>query len=157
MSSLVAYGNPSAESTATPIANNGFWPDIEPSEFRERHRISTTITQGRVVAALEIAVASLNRQLSDYQIAQQAAGYPAASAVPPEVWQIAGHAERLYRQGVYAEAHAQLLERYRDYSATNDGDERGEAKVEAAEAYRRDARWAVSEIIGEPHTTVELI
>ncbi|WP_251978555.1 head completion/stabilization protein [Salinicola avicenniae] len=154
--SLVAYGNANIP-TAGAITNNGFWPDIQPREFRERHRIDTTITQGRVVAALEIAVASLNRQLSDYQLDRQAAGHRTADAVPPEVWQIDGHAGRLYRQGVFAEAHAQLLESYRDFTATREGDERGEAKSDAAEAYRRDARWAVSEIIGEPHTTVELI
>lgn len=154
--SLVAYGNGTAE-PAAPIVNNGFWPDIDPADFRSTQRIDTTITSPRVLHALQVAMASLNRQLADWQAEQLEAGYAGAENVPLEAWQIAGHHTLLYVRAVYAQATANILERYRDVSATGDGDERGEAKAEAAEDYRRDARWAVAEIVGRNHTTVELI
>lgn len=156
--SLVAHGGSNTQpAPAPPITNNGFWPDIEPDTFRERHRIDTTITPGRVEHALSIAMRDINRQLADFQALQSDEGIYASDAVPAEPWQIPGHTTELYQQAVFSEAHARILESYRNYSATRDGDERGEIKDEAAEDYRRDARWAVSEIIGEPHTTVELI
>ncbi|MBZ9576718.1 head completion/stabilization protein [Modicisalibacter sp. MOD 31.J] len=155
--SLVAYGNGTAATETPEIANNGFWPAIDPDTFRSEHRVESTVTTPRVLTALRIAMASLNRQLADWQREQVEAGHTTADAVPLEDWQISGHHSLLYVRAVYAEAHAQLLERYREVSATQDGDERGEAKADAAEDYRRDARWAVAEIIGEPHTTVELI
>lgn len=154
--SLVAYGN-NATTAADPIDNNGFWPSVDPAKFRDEHRIDTTITQPRVLTALKVAMASLNRQLAEWQLEQVAAGHTSADNVPIEAWQIAGHHTLLYVRAVYAEAHANILERYRDYSATADGDERGEAKNDAAEDYRRDSRWAVAEIVGRTHTTVELI
>jgi len=156
--SLVAHGGSNTQpAEAQPITNNGFWPDIEPDAFRDRHRIDSTITAGRVSQSLGVAMRDINRQLADFQTQQRDAGIYASDAVPTEHWQIPGHATELYYQAVFSEAHARILESYRDYSATRDGDERGETKDEAAEDYRRDARWAVSEIIGEPHTTVELI
>lgn len=156
--SLVAHGGSNTQpAESQPITNNGFWPDIDPALFRDRHRIDSTITEGRVIQALGVALRDINRQLADWQVQQLDAGVYASDAVPAEPWQVPGHATDLYRQAIFAEAHARILESYRDYSATRDGDERGEAKNDAAEDYRRDARWAISEIIGEPHTTVELI
>ncbi|SHF00611.1 Phage head completion protein (GPL) [Modicisalibacter ilicicola DSM 19980] len=154
--SLVAYGT-AASTDAPELANNGFWPDLDPDDFREQHRLDTTVTQPRLVTALSIAMASVNRQLADFQTEQVAAQRGTADLIPIEPWQIPGHHALLYVRAVFAEAHAQLLERYRDHSATDVGDERGEAKVDAAEDYRRDARWAVAEIVGRNHTTVELI
>lgn len=154
--SLVAYGTTST-ADAAPIENNGFWPAIDPDDFRLQHRIDTTITQARVDTALRIAMASLNRQLADWQSQQVEAGHASVDAVPLETWQLSGHHALLYLRAVYAEAHAQLLEHYRDVSATGEGDERGDAKADAADDYRRDARWAAAELVGRSHTTVELI
>lgn len=153
---MIATGNPEAPAPE-PITNNGFWPDIDPEDFRAAERVDSTITARRAVEALRVAMIDVNRQLADYQQAQQAAGHSSASDVPGEPWQLPGTAERLYTRAVYAQATADLFERYRDHSATGAGDERGEAKASAAESYRGDARWAVAEIIGQTHTAVELI
>lgn len=158
--SLVAHGGShSQHRSAEPIANNGFWPDLEAEAFRDRHRIDTTIPEGRVVHALEVAMRDINRQLADFQARQEDAGVHAADAVPPEPWQRPGDTTALYRQAVYAEAHARLLEHYRDYSATRGTGERARENLEdeTGDDHRRDARWAVAELLGDPHTTVELI
>lgn len=102
-------------------------------------------------------MADINRQLRDWQAEQQAAGAVTIADVEAPSWQVPDAYPLLYRRAVYATAHAALLERYREVSATAQGDERGEAKRDAADDYRRDARWAVSEIEGRTHATVELI
>lgn len=155
--SLIAAGyNPEPEAPE-PLPNNGFWPEIDPADFRDAERILADITAQRVAQALRGAMADINRQLRNWQAEQQAAGAVTIADVAAPSWQVPDAYPLLYRRAVYATAHAALLERYREVSATAEGDERGEAKRDAADDYRRDARWAVSEIEGRGHVTVELI
>ncbi|MDL4863895.1 head completion/stabilization protein [Halomonas elongata] len=155
--SLIAAGTGTAPDDPETLKNNGFWPDIEPADFREATRLDGTVTAPRLVQALQVAMADVNRQLADWQQPRQDEGAATLDDVTVPVWAVAHHYVVLYRRAVYATAHASLLERYRDVSATGDGDERGEAKDLAADDVRRDARWAVAEIEGRHHTTVELI
>lgn len=153
---MIAHGtNPPSQELET-IPNNGFWPEIDPNEFREEERVHN-VTPPRIRQSLRVALADINRQLAAYQADQQNNGRPSIDEVPVENWQTPGDLHLLYRRAVYAQAQADLLERYRDASATGEGDERGEAKDLAADDYRADARWAIAELTGRNHTTVELI
>lgn len=156
MSSFISAGTTqdTAEST---IENNGFWPAIQPSDFRETHRLDSTITNARIESALKAAMATVNRVLRHWQQAKVDAGYPTMEALPIPVWQVPEVFNVLYLRAVYSTAHANLLDRYADYDATNSGRERGERLQDPADGYRRDAAWAISEIEGRPHSTVELI
>lgn len=153
---MIAHGTNPPSPTLEPIANNGFWPEINPNDFREEERVHS-VTSKRLTQSLRAAMADVNRQLADYQAEQQESGRATIDEVPVENWQTPGDLQLLYRRAVYAQAQADLLERYRDASATGEGDERGEAKDLAADDYRADARWAIAELTGINHTTVELI
>ena len=155
--SLIAAGYGSEAEPPAKIQNNGFWPAIDPADFRDTERLGSHITAARVEHALRSAIADTNRQLADWQANHQKSDAASIDLVEPPAWAIEGHYSQLYRRAVYAAAHASLLERYRETTATGQGDERGEAKAAAADDYRRDARWAVAEIEGRTHTTVELI
>ncbi|WP_136067083.1 head completion/stabilization protein [Modicisalibacter radicis] len=156
MSSFVSAGTTTA-ATAEPVTNNGFWPDIDPAAFRENHRLDGTITPARIEGALLAAIATVNRTLRDWQARQIDAGHATVDAVPVPIWQAPGVYLGLYQRAVFSMAHASLIERYADYDATNSGRERSESLIEPADSYRRDAVWAISEIEGRPHCTVELI
>ena len=153
---MIAHGTNPPSPTLEPIANNGFWPDIDPNAFQEEERVFR-VTPPRIKQSLRAAMSDVNRQLADYQAEQQESGRATIDEVPVENWQTPGDLQLLYRRAVYAQAQADLLERYRDASATGEGDERGEAKDLAADDYRADARWAIAELTGINHTTVELI
>ncbi|RCV89732.1 head completion/stabilization protein [Billgrantia montanilacus] len=155
--SLIAAGYGTEDPPAADIENNGFWPAVSPADFRLVERLDSNVTSERAVHALAVAMADINRQLSAWQTAQMDEGADAIGDVAPPSWLPPNVYPLLYKRAVYATAHATLLERYREISATGEGDERGEAKASAADEYRRDARWAVSEITGRNHTTVELI
>ncbi|MBY5940380.1 head completion/stabilization protein [Halomonas sp. DP5N14-9] len=155
--SLIAYNVPTSEAPATPIENNGFWPALDAQDYRAAERVDGSITDARVDMALRVAMADINRQLANWQQDRQASGSTTIDDVEAPNWMPPNSYALLYRRAVYATATASLMERYRDHSATGEGDERGEAKDLAADDYRRDARWAVSEILGKAHTTVELI
>ncbi|MFI2817923.1 head completion/stabilization protein [Vreelandella piezotolerans] len=153
---MIAHGTNPPSPSLEAIANNGFWPEINPNDFREEERVYN-VTPRRLLQSLRAAIADVNRQLADYQAEQQESGRATIDEVPVENWQTPGDLQLLYRRAVYAQAQADLLERYRDASATGEGDERGEAKDLAADDYRADARWAIAELTGINHTTVELI
>lgn len=153
---MIAHGTNPASVTLETIINNGFWPDIDPNEFRDEERV-TNVTPKRIRQSLRAAMADINRQLASYQYDQQQSGRMAWDAIPPELWQSPDDLHLLYTRAVYAQAQADLLERYRDASATGEGDKLGEAKDLAADDYRADARWAIAELTGRNHTTVELI
>ena len=68
MSSFAPTGNASARARAAdPIINNGFWPTIDPVEFRDARRIDGTVTLPRVQDALLTAMATVNRVLRHWQ------------------------------------------------------------------------------------------
>ncbi|MCE8028818.1 head completion/stabilization protein [Halomonas daqingensis] len=156
MNSFVSTGTASSQDPEA-IANNGFWPDIVPADFRARHRLDGTVTADRLEGALLAAVATVNRTLRDWQASQVAAGHATVAEVPVPIWQAPGVYLGLYQRAVYSMAHASLIERYADFDATNSGRDRAERLVDPAESYRRDAVWAIAEIEGRPHSTVELI
>ena len=76
-----------------------------------------------------------------------------------EAEEINGESElkQLYLRAVYATTKANLIERYRDYDATGDGHKSADKLELSADDLYRDARFAIRDIIGETHTTVELI
>lgn len=156
MTSFVAAGNISTRA-AEPILNNGFWPTIDPEEFRDARRIDGTVTPPRVQDALLTAMATVNRVLRHWQQQQVDAGHQQVQDVPNPSWQPPGVYLALYRRAVYATAHAVIVEAYRDYDATASTRDRGDTQENIGDSYRRDASWAISEIMGRPHVTVELI
>jgi hypothetical protein len=58
---------------------------------------------------------------------------------------------------VYCTAGAELAERYRGLDTTGTGQSAADQLTPVIDEYRRDARWAISDILGLTRTTVELI
>ena len=52
---------------------------------------------------------------------------------------------------------ANLIEHYRDFDSTGDGHKAADKLELSADDLYRDARFAIRDIIGQSHTTVELI
>lgn len=139
------------------ITNSPFWPAISLPDLRETVRLDGTVTTARLKHAVIDAITSVNRDLADWRRARQAEGHTTLAAVPSEV--INGESVHLhsYRRAVYAMTRANLLERYTDYSATGDGVKGADAKIISSDDLLRDARFAIRDILGTTHNTVELI
>lgn len=140
-----------------PIVNTEFWPSVDLSDLRDVMRIDGTITAQRLRHIALNEIASVNGDLFEWREAQQERGFKTLSAVPAEI--IGGSSIHLYRykQAVYCRTKAGLLERYRDYDTANSGNKKAEDMPESIDDLRRDASWAISEIQGLPHCTIELI
>lgn len=153
--SFIAPGAEPVEETA--IANNGFFPDIEPEECRASMRLDGTVTPTRLRDALIEAIQSVNSDLAAWEAAQTAAGYSTLAAVPAQ--QVGGKSVQLHRylRAVNCLAQANLAERYRDFDSTGAGHREADKLEMPIDDIRRDARWAIRDILGVRRTTVELI
>ncbi|MGK4474139.1 head completion/stabilization protein [Aeromonas molluscorum] len=139
------------------IANSPFWPAISLPDLRETVRLDGTVTTARLKHAVVDAITSVNRDLADWRRAREAEGVATLAGVPSEVIDSESLHLHSYRRAVYAMTRASLLERYTDYSATGDGVKGADAKVISSDDLYRDARFAIRDILGTTHNTVELI
>lgn len=149
--------SPLPEIVAAIITNSTFWPDIDLSQLRDAVRIDGTVTDERLTHAVINAISAVNRDLSVWRQEQQASG--TATLVGAAAEEINGESElkQLYLRAVYAITKANLIERYRDYDATGDGHKSADTLELSTDDLYRDARFAIRDIIGDTHTSVELI
>lgn len=146
-----------AQPGGEPIGNDGFFPDIDVDQAYAAMRLDGTVTPQRLRASLVEAVISVNAELDAWKVAQQSFGRNTLADVPaPKIDGKSAHLHRYYR-AVLCMAVAWLIERYRTIDATATGDRKAEAENLAVDDLRRDARWAISDLMGVARTTVELI
>ncbi|MDX7924093.1 MULTISPECIES: head completion/stabilization protein [Aeromonas] len=139
------------------ITSSPFWPAISLPDLRETVRLDGTVTTARLKHAVIDAITSVNRDLADWRRAREAEGVTTLAAVPSELINNESAHLHSYRRAVYAMTRANLLERYADYSATGDGVKGADAKIVSSDDLYRDARFAIRDILGTTHNTVELI
>lgn len=139
------------------ITSSPFWPAISLPDLRETVRLDGTVTTARLTHAVVDAITSVNRDLADWRSARQAEGHATLAAVQSEVINNESVHLHSYRRAVYAMTRANLLERYTDYSATGDSVKGADAKIVSSDDLYRDARFAIRDILGTTHNTVELI
>lgn len=156
---------PSPQPAAAPAAigvieNDGWFPDIFLSDMRDAMRLDGTVTDARLVQAVVDAILQVNRELADWQARQVQTGITTLADVPATRINRESRLLAQYRRAVYSTAKADLIERYRDYdsTATSLTDKKSmEWLDEAPGAQRRNAQWAIADIVGRSHLTVELI
>ena len=160
---------PSHQPAATPaptaplagvIENDGWFPDIALADMRDAMRLDGTVTDARLVQAVVDAILQVNRELADWQSQHAQAAIAALVDVPATRINRESRLLAQYRRAVYSTAKADLIERYRDYdsTATSLSDKKTmEWLDEAPGAQRRNAQWAIADMIGRTHLTVELI
>ena len=120
-------------------------------------RIDGTITPERLRDALIEAIASVNGELSAWRSARIAEGHATLADVPAEkVANASIHVNR-YQRAIGCIAKASLSERYRDFDTTAAGNKKADQLENPIDDLRRDARWAICDILGTRRTTVELI
>ena len=149
--SFVATG----EIAGNTLSNDGWWPDIDLTDLRAAMRFDGAVTAVRLNAAAVNAVISVNRELCTFKARHAGA----ESLADVEAGEINGKSElvAIYRRAVYCAAGVELVERYRNYDSTNSGHAEADKLTETIDELRRDARWAIRDLLGIAHATVELI
>ena len=139
------------------VSSAKFWPVIKLKDLRDIMRTDGTITTERLRHAVIDAVAAVNSDLSGWAINRQGEGYERLADVPSQTVNAESVLVHWYRRAVYSMARANLYERYLDSSATAEAVKDTDARDQTANDLYRDARFAIRDILGETHTTVELI
>lgn len=148
--------NPHDTSDQT-VGNIPFFPPVAVADFRNAVRATDTVTDERVVHALRRAIVDTNRELRAWRAAKQAAGFESLAEIPSDDYDGISELTHHYLTAVYAFAKAQIIERFNDVDTTEEGLKRFIGFSSGHEAYLREAREAIRNILDEPHLTVELI
>lgn len=147
---FVANGN-NIPSNVT-LTSGDFWPVINLNDLKDDLRLDGSITEIRLKNAAMYSIIDTNKML--VSLMGQAAtladlGTAKINGVPVSVI--------LYRQAVAAGTGAKLAEKFVSYDSSREGEKRGEEVYKSADDYRCDQRWAIRDLLGIPHVTVELI
>lgn len=148
---------PAPVDESQPIPNAGFFPAVAPATVRDMQRIDGTVTPGRLRRAVLEGMAASNADLAAWADQQKSQGRMTLADVPAD--HIDGESVLIqrYLRAVAALANASLSERYRDFDATHEGHKEADKIERTIDQLRRDARWALRDILGIPRSTVELI
>jgi hypothetical protein len=161
MSSFIANAsNQGTGNSPATIANNGFFPDIDIAAMRDRMRIDSTITTPRLVDAATQAIIHVNQQLSTFKASKVELGFTKLSEIPGETIGNESVLISQYLRAVYSIAKADLIERYKDYDTTAsslDDKKMIEFLSTGPDECRRNAQWAISDLVGRNRSTIELI
>lgn len=136
------------------ISNNGFFPDILLADVRNAMRTDGTITENRLKNAVIEAIAHVNGELKPLQQRSKAT---ALDEIPAD--EIDGESLLIhrYKRAVYCWAMANLYERYRSFDSTKEGAEKADDFEQSVDELRRDARFAIRDLLNVHRWTAELI
>jgi hypothetical protein len=158
MSGFVATATSStATGEADVIHNDGWFPQLSLSGLREQARIDGTVTDARLREAARYAVCSINLQLHEFKVRHLSDDVASLGAVSADEIDGEPRLVMLYRRAVTSTVNADLMERYRDLDSTDSGLRRAVDLDPAIGDHRRNASWAVRDILGRTRTVVELI
>ncbi|MFM2477305.1 head completion/stabilization protein [Celerinatantimonas sp. MCCC 1A17872] len=152
---LIANGD--IPPTGITITNDGFFPDINTNRVRDTMRLDSAISDARLEQATMGAMFSVNMELKSYALEQQSNGYSNLNAVPDVNIGGTSRPVWLYQRAVFSTAAAELTEHYRSYDSSGDGLDTAELLSYSIDEYRRDARWAIRDLLGQSRSTVDLL
>jgi len=138
------------------IANDGFWPDVDLVRLRASTRLTGNVTAERLRTSTIEAMLDVNTQLATFKATRVGEGWESAADIGETIAGASALVHR-YLRAVASTVQADIAEKYRDWDNTRAGDYRGQGEDDCADDFRRNARWAVADILGRPRNVVELL
>ena len=136
------------------VLNDLFFPPLKISDFRNQARLDGTVTTARLKDALIEAIAAVNDELEAFK---QHSTSEFFTDIPCAKINNESVLVYRYRRAVTCLALANIYERYSSYDTTNDGEKKTELLKDSINELRRDARFAISDILKRPRVDAELI
>ncbi|RXJ70641.1 head protein [Veronia nyctiphanis] len=152
MSGFIATNSPNKVSDT--VKNNGFFPDVDISDFRATMRVDQTIHTANLKHNLTLAMTAVNQELADWQHSQQK---NTLAEVISESYGTHSRVEFLYRAALFNKTKSALLENYRDFDSTKSGHEKADEMKARIDDHLRLSREAIRLLLGISKVTVELI
>lgn len=155
--SFIATAQQAATDEPETVTADGWWPDMDIAAFRDEIRLPDMVTTARIVAALRDGMIHVAAELAVWRTEREEEGHMSLSAIPASQFGGISSLVSLYGRAVTHLAAADLAERHRDMSATNDGDDRSDEYLKLAADYRRESVWAIRGILGESRNRIEMV
>lgn len=156
MSDFIAISKANEREDST-INNIPFFPAIKIKEVREAQRLDGTVTTERLKKAIISAIIEVNNDLTQWRRQQQEQGIHSLEELTEDIIDGESKYIHLYKQAVYCWANALINDRYLNYDATAKAVKQVEPEQQSAGDLYRDARYAIRDILGKSHSTMELI
>lgn len=134
------------------IQNDGFFPDIQLNDVREKVRLDGSVTNKRLIDSIISAMLEINDQLKTLKSKAVTLDELATSHIAGKP-----NTQLLYERAIYSAIAADINEKYRSYDSTGDGQKRGQELEPTVDDYRRNLRWAIRDLLGQSRCTVDLI
>ncbi|OUY08699.1 head completion/stabilization protein [Acinetobacter populi] len=134
------------------VLNNGFFPDVSTEKVRQVSRLDGSVTNDRLIHEIQNAILECNRLLLPLRV-------KAASLAELNTDFIGGEGDKdiLYFRAIAACCAALLLEKYRSFDSSGDGQNRADDVGISAAEHRRNQRFAIRDLLGETRLTVVLL
>lgn len=145
--------NPAA-APADPVANDGWYPDLDPDDFKGQTGLGAIFPPEQIRAVILAAMIEINASIAWWRGSQTA---QSLADVPAPAYGGVSEKVTLYATAVFARARAQLLATTRDYDSTKDGHDRADKLEGVAETYLQQSAEALSRLTGRGRMVVELI
>lgn len=139
---------------AQPIENDGWYPALDPDDFKAQTGLSDVFRPEQVAAAIRAAMIEVNASIAWWRAAQTA---QTLADVPAPSYGELSEKVILYTTAVFARARGELLRISRDYDSTKDGHDRADDLGNVAEDYQRQSAEALARLTGRGRMVVELI
>lgn len=139
------------------IVNDGWFPDIDPADIRADRRIRDVVTPRRMRTAILGAIMTTRVDLRVWAAMHREAGSASLAEVPADTIDGESVLVLAYQRAIGAYARAELVEGYRDTDLTGRGDRRVEDVAPSIGELRRDALYAIRDMLAVGRVTVELI
>lgn len=154
MTGLIANGNRNNEDVV--ITSELFFPSVSSQKIREYLRFESSVTNQRLIPAIESAIVEVNEQLDSLTSkASTLAELSLKKIITDGVEKTI--AEVLYFRAIAAATGAEINERYRAYDTTNNGSQKAEELEPTIVNYRRDLRFAIRDLKKTRRLNVELV
>ena len=155
MTGLIANGNRTTNEDVV-ITSDAFFPGISSKEIREALRFDGSVTNQRLIPAIEAAIIEVNEQLDSLTskaatLAEISTKKITTGGVEKPITEV------LYLRAVAAAVGAELNEKYRAYDTTSNGGQKADELTPTIDDYRRDLRFAIRDLKKLRRVNVELI
>ena len=137
------------------ISNDGFWPDLDLSEFQVERAMSPNINARLLRDAIVSAVVEINLTLEQYKKTQISNGVDAASKCGVVSVDAISSTVIIYKKAVFARAKADLVGEF--VSIASRDDKLGESQKEMKAALLAESTREIRKLLGLRRCGVALI
>ncbi len=140
-----------------PIANDGFWPDLDVAEFQRGYRLPAEYLLELLVDGIALAMGEVNHDLARRKAQWQGVGIHNVLKADPMLLPERTFIAASYKRAVYCRAKAYLLSQFATVIRRESAENLAKELPETAERFLSFSQQAVRLIQGRSRVTAELI